>query len=72
MAHEPSNTDTTPAVEEERAGMQSTPSDDFEKALGDSAATKGPTDEQDYPPMRKVILIMISLYMAIFLVSLVR
>jgi hypothetical protein len=72
MAQETSNADAKPAIEEETAAMESTSSDDVEKALGDNAAAKGPTDEQDYPPMRKVILIMISLYLAIFLVSLVR
>lgn len=59
-------------IEEEKASMEPTPSKDVEKALGDNAATSDSTDEPEYPPMQKVIAIMISLYLAIFLVSLVR
>ena len=71
MAQETSATDAKSAIEEEKANMEPQPSDDVEKALGDHAPTKGPADQQEYPPMRKVIVIMLSLYMATFLISLV-
>ena len=72
MTQEPSPIDPKPTIEEEKAGIDRPPSDDVEKALDDPATAKGPANQQEYPPMRKLVVIMISLYLAAFLVSLVR
>ena len=72
MAVQPFTPDAKPTVEDEAAKMEPQRCNDVEKALDDPTATKGPQDEQEYPPMRKVIIIMLSLYLAMFLVSLVR
>jgi hypothetical protein len=71
MIQEPSAAEAKPAIAEENMNMPPTPSEDVEKALDEDKASTGPPDEQEYPPMRKVIFIMNSLYLAIFLVSLV-
>jgi hypothetical protein len=71
MIQDRSTTDAKPAMGEENANMPPTPSDDVEKALGVDEASTELSDEQEYPPMRNAIAIIISLYLAIFLVSLV-
>ena len=72
MDKDHSTTEAKPAIEEEKASMDPKPCEDAEKALGDpKTTTESPADQQEYPPMRKVIVIMLSLYMAMFLVSLV-
>jgi hypothetical protein len=71
MIEEHSATEAKPAIEEENVNMQPTLSDDVEKASNEDKASTKPTDAQEYPPIRKVIVIMISLYLAMFLVSLV-
>jgi hypothetical protein len=72
MAQEPSDINAKPPIEEEKAAMERPPSEDVEKALDADTVAKSTADQQEYPPMRKTIVVMISLYMAAFLVSLVR
>ena len=71
MIPDRSSTDVKPATAEEKVKMPPTPSDDVEKALGVDEASTELSDEQEYPPMRNAIAIILSLYLAIFLVSLV-
>jgi hypothetical protein len=71
MIQDRSITDAKPAMAKENANMPPTPSDDVEKALGADEASAELSDEQEYPPMRNAIAIIISLYLAIFLVALV-
>lgn len=71
MIKERSPTEAKLTIQEENAKMQLTLSDDVEKASNEDKASTKPTDVQEYPPIRKVIVIMISLYLAMFLVSLV-
>ena len=71
MAVEPSAAESKLDIEEEKASIEQSPSEDVEKALKDPPTTTDATEQQEYPPMRKVILIMVSLYLATFLVSLV-
>jgi hypothetical protein len=71
MIQDRSTTDAKPAMAGENANLPPTPSDDVEKALDADKASTELSDEQEYPPMRNAIAIIISLYLAIFLVSLV-
>ena len=71
MALELSTTKSKLDIEEEKASIERSPSEDVEKALKDPPTTTGATEQQEYPPMRKVIVIMVSLYLAMFLISLV-
>lgn len=45
--------------------------DTVTKTAGDVEAHVGKTDEQTFPPLRTVIVVMMALYLAMFLVSLV-
>lgn len=72
MTQESSNSAGKPVLDGEKVIMEPRTSDDIEKASGNRTATAGlGEDEQEYPPMRKVIFIITSLYLAMFLVSLV-
>jgi ABC-type Na+ efflux pump permease subunit len=71
MALAPSAARSKLNIEEEKASTEQSPSEDVEKALEDPPTTTDPTGQQEYPPMRRVIPIMVSLYLATFLVSLV-
>jgi hypothetical protein len=71
MALEHSTAGSKPDIEEEKASIEQSPSEDVEKALEDPPTTTDATAQQEYPPMRRVIPIMVSLYLAMFLVSLV-
>ena len=71
MALEPSTAESKLDIEEEKASTERPPSEDVEKVLDDPPTTTDATEQPEYPPMRKVILIMVSLYLATFLVSLV-
>lgn len=71
MALEPSTPESKLDIEEEKTSIEQSPSEDVEKALEDPPTTPDATGQQEYPPMRKVIPIMVSLYLAMFLVSLV-
>jgi hypothetical protein len=71
MALEPSTAKPKLDIEEEKTSTERLPSEDVEKALEDPPTTADATEQQEYPPMRKVIVIMVSLYLATFLISLV-
>ena len=71
MTLEPSTAGSKLGIEEEKASIEQSPSEDVEKALEDLPTTTDATGRQEYPPMRRVIPIMVSLYLAMFLVSLV-
>jgi hypothetical protein len=71
MALELSTTKSKLDIEEEKASIERSPSEDVEKALEDPPTTTAATGQQEYPPMRKAIAIMVSLYLATFLISLV-
>ena len=58
-------------IEEEKASIERSLSEDVENALEDPPTNTDATEQQEYPPMRKVIVIMASLYLATFLISLV-
>jgi hypothetical protein len=71
MALEPSTAKSKLDIEEEKASIERSSSEDVEKALEDPPTTTDATQQQEYPPMRKVVVIMASLYLATFLISLV-
>lgn len=71
MALEPSTAESKLDIAEEKASIERPPSEDVEKAVEDPPTTTDATGQQEYPPMRRVIPIMVSLYLAMFLVSLV-
>src|SRR5436305_14302437 len=71
MAVEPSIAESKLDIEEGKASIERSSSEDVEKALEDPPTTTDATGQQEYPPMRRVFPIMASLYLATFLVSLV-
>jgi hypothetical protein len=71
MAIEPATAESKLGIEEVKANIERSPSEDVEKALENPPTTRDATEQQEYPSMRKVIVIMVSLYLATFLVSLV-
>jgi hypothetical protein len=71
MALELSTAKSKLDIEEEKASIERSPSEDVEKAPEDPPTTTDATGRQEYPPMRKAIAIMVSLYLATFLISLV-
>ena len=71
MARELSTAKSKLDIEGEKASIERSPSEDVEKALEDPPTTTDATEQQEYPPMRKAIAIMVSLYLATFLISLV-
>jgi hypothetical protein len=59
-------------IENRKTSIERPSSGDVEKGQENPTVAKGPEDQQEYPPMRKVMAIILSLCLTTFFVSLVR